>query len=105
MKAGQLRDRITILKREITQKPHVGEEYSWKDFITVRATIKFASGKIEETNMEYAHNQVNKVTIYYRSAIKREMRVKYNNEIYQINSINPDQSHNMMTLTIELVNE
>lgn len=105
MKAGQLRDSITILKREITKKPHGGEEYSWKDFITVRATVQFASGKVEETNMEYAHNQVNKVTIYYRPAIKREMRVRYNDELYQINSINTDQSHNMMILTIELINE
>lgn len=105
MKAGQLRDSITILIRKITQKPHGGEEYSWEDFMTVRATVKFASGKVEETNMEYAHNQVNKVTTYYRSAIKREMRVRYEGEIYQINSINSDKSHNMMTLTIELVNE
>lgn len=105
MKAGQLRDRITILQRETTQKPHGGEEYSWKDFMTVRAYVRFASGKLEETNMEYAHNQVNKVTIYYRSAIKREMRVRYNNEVYRINSINPDQTNNMMTLIIELVNE
>lgn len=105
MKAGKLTETITIQCREIVKGPSGGESYEWKDFMRARASVVFQSGQQEEKNMGYSHNQTNKVTMYYRSAVRREMRIVYNGENYKINSINADRLKNMMVLTIELINE
>lgn len=105
MRAGGLTEKITIRQRKVVRGLSGGESYIWEDLMTVRASVKFYSGKREEGNREYFHNQVNRVVTYYRPSIKREMRIVYQNEVYQINSIDRDRLKNTMTLIIELVNE
>lgn len=105
MKAGQLTERVTIQHRKVTKGLSGGENYEWVDLFTARASVTFQSGTEGEQNMEYSHNQINKVTMYYRPAIKRDMRVIYNGESYGINSINSNRQKNMTILTIELLNE
>lgn len=105
MRAGQLTERVTIQHRKVTKGLSGGENYEWVDLFTARASVAFQSGTEGEQNMEYSHNQINKVTMYYRSAIKRDMRVIYNGESYGINSINSNRQKNMTILTIELLNE
>lgn len=105
MRAGGLTEKVIIQQRKVVRGLSGGESYEWTDIMTIRASVKFYSGKQEEGNKEYFHNQVNRVVTYYRSAITREMRVIYQGESYQINSIDKDRIKNTMTLIIELINE
>lgn len=88
---GELRHRITIQKCNSNQNNYgeidINATITWSDVVTVRAGIYPISGKeffaAETVNSEITH----KVKIRYIEGISPNMRIKFNNRIFSIESV------------------
>lgn len=93
MKAGQLKNRITIQQQIKTANAIDEDEISWTTFATVWADIQPDSG-----HQTYQAKQLNaeaqgRIKIRYRPNIDPTMRVLYGSRIFQILSvIQPQES-------------
>lgn len=84
---GELRHRITIQKLNNSQNEYGEVSELWEDILNVRAGIYPISGKeffaAETVNSEISH----KVKIRYIEGIMPNMRIKFNNRIFSIESV------------------
>lgn len=98
MKAGRLRNRITIQK-QVNHKDELGQLVNeWVDICTIRAEIRDLSGK------EYQNSQVEqsltdcKILIRYRNDITPDMRVLCNGIYYDIKAVLEDVKRTRLEL-------
>ncbi|WP_207746021.1 phage head closure protein [Clostridium sp. D53t1_180928_C8] len=92
---GELRHRITIQKLNNSQNEYGEISELWEDILNVRAGIYPISGKeffaAETVNSEITH----KVKIRYIEGIMPNMRIKFNNRIFSIESVINFQERNI----------
>lgn len=92
---GELRHRITIQKLDNSQNEYGEASELWEDILNVRAGIYPISGKeffaAETVNSEITH----KVKIRYIEGIMPNMRIKFNNRIFSIESVINFQERNI----------
>lgn len=92
---GELRHRITIQKLNNSQNEYGEVSELWGDILNVRAGIYPISGKeffaAETVNSEISH----KVKIRYIEGIMPNMRIKFNNRIFSIESVINFQERNI----------
>ncbi|MDU4979399.1 MAG: phage head closure protein [Clostridium celatum] len=92
---GELRHRITIQKLNNSQNEYGEVSELWEDILNVRAGIYPISGKeffaAETVNSEISH----KVKIRYIEGIMPNMRIKFNNRIFSIESVINFQERNI----------
>ncbi|MGG7058712.1 phage head closure protein [Clostridium tertium] len=96
---GELRHRIIIQKLKSPSNDYgeieVNNQETWSDIATVRAGIYPISGKeffaAETVNSEITH----KVKIRYIEGLSPNMRIKFNNRIFSIESIINFQEKNI----------
>lgn len=92
---GELRHRITIQKLNNFQNEYGEVSELWEDILNVRAGIYPISGKeffaAETVNSEITH----KVKIRYIEGITPNMRIKFNNRIFSIESVINFQERNI----------
>ena len=92
---GELRHRITIQKLNNSQNEYGEISELWEDILNVRAGIYPISGKeffaAETVNSEITH----KVKIRYIDGIMPNMRIKFNNRIFSIESVINFQERNI----------
>lgn len=92
---GELRHRITIQKLNNSQNEYGEVSELWEDILNVRAGIYPISGKeffaAETVNSEITH----KVKIRYIEGIMPNMRIKFNNRIFSIESVINFQERNI----------
>lgn len=92
---GELRHRITIQKLNNSQNEYGEVSELWEDILNVRAGIYPISGKeffaAETVNSEITH----KVKIRYIEGITPNMRIKFNNRIFSIESVINFQERNI----------
>lgn len=94
MKIGRLRHRIAI-EESIAGRDSFGAEISeWRQFIKVWADVSPVSGRefiaFKQINAEIS----TKVTIRYIAGVTTEMRVLFDNRIFEITSIiNPEEKN------------
>lgn len=92
---GELRHRITIQKLNNSQNEYGEASELWEDILNVRAGIYPISGKeffaAETVNSEITH----KVKIRYIEGIMPNMRIKFNNRIFSIESVINFQERNI----------
>lgn len=92
---GELRHRITIQKLNNSQNEYGEVSELWEDILNVRAGIYPISGKeffaAETVNSEITH----KVKIRYIGGITPNMRIKFNNRIFSIESVINFQERNI----------
>lgn len=92
---GELRHRITIQKLNNSQNEYGEISKLWEDILNVRAGIYPISGKeffaAETVNSEITH----KVKIRYIEGIMPNMRIKFNNRIFSIESVINFQERNI----------
>jgi SPP1 family predicted phage head-tail adaptor len=87
MKIGELRQRVILQKKEITEDELKQQYETWMDTATVWASVEPLSGR------EYfAAGQVNseisvKVTIRYRKDVTPDMRVVFGGKVYETLSV------------------
>lgn len=89
MRAGTLRDYVTIQSLTTSQDTYGGVTEAWEDFASVWAEVHYLSGnelwRAQQTNAEVR----GRVRIRYRSDIKPTMRVKYGSVYLDILAILP----------------
>ena len=92
---GELRHRITIQKLNNSQNEYGEVSELWEDILNVRAGIYPISGKeffaAETVNSEISH----KVKIRYIEGRMPNMRIKFNNRIFSIESVINFQERNI----------
>lgn len=105
MKAGVLRESITI-EKPVTLKDSFGSTtITWENAITTRTKVTYNSGDRQTPNNEIFHTQV--VTFLIRSyhLVSEDMRVIYKGKKYRILSISSEIEKQQITIKTELINE
>jgi SPP1 family predicted phage head-tail adaptor len=100
MNIGQMRDRITFLKKEEQTGAVVNLDGNYTDYATVWAKVEYFSSK--EIYSANAINVLNslKFIIRYRTDIDNAMRIRFDNNIYKITGIRPLDNKKMYMLII-----
>lgn len=98
MRAGRLRNKVTIQKYTDATSSYGGGSGTWSDVCTVRASIESLS-----TNELFSSQQENnilaaKIRIRYRDDLKPDMRVVHGDDTYDITGILHDERKREMTL-------
>lgn len=98
MNAGRFDRRITIQTYTSTRDNVGGEVRSWTDFCDMWANINPGDGN-KNTNADRVESHAPvKFTIRYRSDITTAMRIKFDNEYYNISDISEIVRRQYLTL-------
>lgn len=98
MRAGNLRDRITLL----TPTPNPwGEHTEWKELATLHAEIDDKSGDLTDTAGADTQKRTITATIRYRKHLKGNERIVWLEQSYAIAHIERDKKRRSLTLTCE----
>jgi SPP1 family predicted phage head-tail adaptor len=87
MKAGELRYRIIVQKRSITRDEEGDINETWSDVVTTWASIKPIQGREYFSALAVNAEKNIRFVIRYRLGITQEMRILYNGQIFDIQSI------------------
>ena len=87
MKAGQLRQRVTIKDKSVAQNTYGEEVITWVDVVTVWAEVEPLRGREFMEGKQITAEVSTKIRIRYRSGITPEMRAVYGSIVYDIQSI------------------
>ena len=93
MKAGILRDRITIQRSISSQDEQTGEEYkAWEDaFVKVPAEIAYLSGRDFIAAQADQSEITAHITIRYIRNVNKAMRILFEDKVFNIQAILPDK--------------
>jgi SPP1 family predicted phage head-tail adaptor len=87
MRAGDLRNRITIQDKTVVQNTFGEEDITWTDVATVYAAIEPLRGR-EFLDSKMATAEVTtKIRIRERDGIRPEMRVVHGSTVYDIRAV------------------
>ena len=87
MKAGKLRHKITIQQYTDGTNDNGYPEKTWTDFVSCWSSIEPIKGK-EYFAAQTEHSKVDHIiTCRYYTGITTDMRIKYNNQHFNIESI------------------
>ncbi len=98
MRAGNLRDRITLLKPEPNEW---GEHTDWQELATIYAAIDDKAGDLADTAGAETHKRTITAKIRYRKRIKGNERVVWLGQDYAIAHIERDPKRRFLILTCE----
>lgn len=87
MRAGELRNRITLQKPVHTRDDIQADVTTYADFITVWAAIEWGSGRRFSEAKQLNSEIQGVVRIRYRDDVKPEWRIKYKDRVFEILSI------------------
>ena len=98
MRAGQLKNRITI-QQKVHGKDALGQTVDqWVDVCTVRAEIRDVSGKEYQSSQAEQVQTDCKILIRYRKNITADMRVLCNGTYYDIKAVLEDVKRTRLEL-------
>ncbi len=99
MRAGKLKHRITIQQLEEIKGPYKREE--WQTYrANVPASVSFLSGKELVTSGAELSQVSARIQVRYDDKINAKMRVLYNNKVYEIEAVTPDNRSGREWLTL-----
>ena len=87
MKAGPLRQRVTIQEKSASQNTYGEEVITWTDLATVWAAVEPLTGREFLEGKQITAEVSTRIRIRYRSGITPEMRVEFGSIVYDIHSI------------------
>lgn len=97
--AGLLNHRITFQSTAPTSDNMGGFTTVWADVATVWAAVWPTSGKERLQDMKLQAEVTHKIRIRYWPSLLPEMRIKFKDRYFRINSIiNPDEAGEMLDL-------
>lgn len=98
MRAGNLRNRITLQKPELNDW---NEHTNWVNQATVYAEINDSSGSLADTAGAETHKRTITAKIRYRKQIKGNEQVIWLNQAYAIAHVERDAKRRFLILTCE----
>jgi len=84
---GKLRHRITFQERYEVSDGHTGKIVSWKDKVTLWASVEPLSGREFFYGHQIKNEVSHRVKVRYRTDLTVEMRINWNRRIMKIESI------------------
>lgn len=105
MRAGILRETITIQQPVTVQNEYGANGVEWKDVISTRAKATYNTGNRQNENNEIVHNYTITFTTRCYHNITDDMRIIWNGKRYRILSINKEIYKQSTTIITELVND
>lgn len=104
MRAGRLRNRVTLQEKSVMLSAEGEETITWVNVATVWAGIEPASGReYGIASAEYAE-VTTRIVMRYRPGVVPEMRATYGDHTYNIRSvIDPDMRHKELLLMCDEV--
>ena len=87
MRAGKLRQRVTIQDKSVAQNTYGEEVITWTDFAIVWAAVEPLRGREFMEGKQITAEVSTRIRIRYRSGILPEMRVEFGSIYYDIHSI------------------
>lgn len=105
MKAGQLRDRITIQQRSSVQDETTGEiAQTWTDVALVWANVQHISGiSAIKAGMDTSSVKT-AIRMRYRAGIDASMRVLHGSDTYTIEAVMPKRTAGTLDLICKVTN-
>jgi SPP1 family predicted phage head-tail adaptor len=94
MRAGRLRDVVTLQRRTNTADGAGGYVESWNDLADVWAHVKSISGKEVFVSGQLQNEVTHRVLIRYYSGLKPNDRVVFEGRNFRIHAINPPTNKN-----------
>lgn len=104
MNAGEMRDRITLMKPPVQEGAFKDLNPAYDDYKTIWAKAEYF--KVDEVYKNDADNAISimKFVVRYREDVKNNMRVKFKGESYDITGARPVDGYKTWLLIIcELV--
>lgn len=105
MVAGKLNEVITVVKSVNSKDSYGATTISWEDSYTTKASVVQNNGSRVVVNNEIFNSYTVEFVIRYYHLISEKDRIKWNNNLYQIESIIKDRRKNNKTIITTLVNE
>lgn len=89
MRAGLMRDRVTILTKTVSSDGMGGQSESWSEVATVAATVVTGSNRIVEAAGQAAPIVTQRVRMRYRSDVSDQDRLAWNGDLLDIIDVSP----------------
>ncbi len=105
MIAGKLNETITVVKSINSRNSYGASSTSWYDSYVTRASIKQNNGTKDVVNNEVFVHYTVEFEVRYYNQIDELDRIRWNNKLYQIESIVSERLRNRKIIITTLVNE
>jgi SPP1 family predicted phage head-tail adaptor len=95
MNPGRLNKRITLQKKGFVRDAESNTKDSWVDSATVWAAVEPLRGREYYAAAAASAESLVRFRLRYRKDVTADMRVKYDNRIFELNSppIDPEERH------------
>lgn len=101
MKAGKLRHRVTVQRRDMTQDSMTGAMVEgWADVATVWASVEPLSVREFIASHATQGELSARIVMRYRSDIDETMRIKFRERVYNIHGVLPDPVSGLEYMTL-----
>ena len=87
MRAGQLRQRVTVQEKSVTRDDYGAEVITWTDLATVWAAVQPLTGREWIEGRQETAGVTTRIRMRYRSGITPEMRVSFGDIEFNILSV------------------
>ena len=99
MRSGELRHKITIQAKGITQNEFGEPVETWSDVATVWASVQPLAGREYFQAQQVKADITLRVRMRYRSGIQPAMRLLFESRVFEIQAvIDPDERHRELEL-------
>ena len=98
MRAGLLRNRITIEQNTPTRDSFGAEVEQWSTFATLWAMVETVSGLETINQQQAAALTTHRITLRFYDGVEPAMRVNWDGRLFDIHSIEADPAHGEMQL-------
>lgn len=105
MQAGLLKERISIWKSTIILNDFGEETTEWEESCRTRARLIHNSNTRTIENDEIIYPAVKTFEVRYYVDVNEFDRIQWNNRMYSIIDITPDQDIRKQTIRCQLINE
>jgi SPP1 family predicted phage head-tail adaptor len=105
MRAGLLKDRITIQQKVIVETEYAGRQVGYRDYIMPRAEVVHNSGNKSVTAGEIVTLYTVRFSIYAYHKVTPDMIIIHEGVKYRILDINRQRSQQRIIITGEVINE
>lgn len=87
MRAGQLRQRVTIQRKVVTRDAYGEEDFTWANVATVWAAIEPARGRdfLQATSEQVTYDTL--IRARYGANVDAENRITWNGQAYDVRSV------------------
>jgi len=99
MRSGELRHRVTIQAKSITQNGFGEPVETWSDVATVWASVQPLAGREYFQAQQIKADITLRIRMRYRSGIQPAMRLLFESRVFEIQAvIDPDERHRELEL-------